>query len=537
MLSCIVGNKSVNSFDYEEHKLREWSNKKILRCPECGERVIYCNGDYKIAYFKHEVASECKGNLYSEPITEEHIGGIKSIYNKLKTIQGITNLEVEKYIVNTKQRPDIYFEYKGQRYCIEYQCSPIATQYNKRHELYELEGIKDIWILGTNKYCFEKYEEFKDYISFNEKNLKTIEDEIDKGIMSLLYFNEKDKVIYKINKEGFRPILRSEWKNFKNNKPLKRIVALTLEKIKINDISIDLLLQKENMTIDTIREITKDTICKFESEFKRINDTYNMDYKLKYNLLTDRFPMYKYWFPTCGYRLVYNDIQCKIAEEDICKLEKILEDRSKNKINDNKKTFNDMDEGIKEINKSKIDKMVFKINEENTNYTTKYIYDFDSIYVHKWNSVWNKKISYIQVIRKHDNVKLVERFEVDVKNKNIDIEELYKYIKNKIEEDSSIYKIHKKIKPIINKIASCINKGVSIKILHNNITIMNDRDNDLCTYVHFEGKNIRFIRYYRNENRLNRDEKIKKYTDNNFCNVFKNMVHDEIRRVRYGGNI
>lgn len=144
MLSCIVGNKSVNSFDYEEHKLREWSNKKILRCPECGERVIYCNGDYKIAYFKHEVASECKGNLYSEPITEEHIGGIKSIYNKLKTIQGITNLEVEKYIVNTKQRPDIYFEYKGQRYCIEYQCSLIATQYNKRHELYELEGIKDI---------------------------------------------------------------------------------------------------------------------------------------------------------------------------------------------------------------------------------------------------------------------------------------------------------------------------------------------------------------------------------------------------------
>lgn len=163
MLSCIVGNKSVNSFIYEETKLRKWSNKGILRCPECGEKVIYCNGDYKVPYFRHEAKSDCIGS-YSEPMTDEHINGIKLLFDRLSEIEGVSNLEVEKYIKNTRQRPDIYFEYEGDRYCIEYQCSPISTQYNRRHELYELENIKDIWILGTEKYNFDKYE--KD----NEKN-------------------------------------------------------------------------------------------------------------------------------------------------------------------------------------------------------------------------------------------------------------------------------------------------------------------------------------------------------------------------------
>lgn len=46
----------------------------------------------------------------------------------------------------------MYFEINEKRFVIEFQCSPIATEYIERHRLYELAGVNDIWILGTEKY-------------------------------------------------------------------------------------------------------------------------------------------------------------------------------------------------------------------------------------------------------------------------------------------------------------------------------------------------------------------------------------------------
>lgn len=191
MLSCIVGNKSINTFEYSKSKLKEWSDKGILKCPECEESLIYCHGDFKIPYFKHRVKSDCNG-AYSEENTEEHREGIQNLYLWLKNQDEVSNIEIEKYIHNTKQRPDIYFEIGGKRYCIEYQCSPISTQYNKRHELYSLEGIYDIWILGENK--FSKFND-----KTNEMKLKKIQQEIlFNSNNNLIHFNGKEfKVFYK----------------------------------------------------------------------------------------------------------------------------------------------------------------------------------------------------------------------------------------------------------------------------------------------------------------------------------------------------
>lgn len=59
---------------------------------------------------------------------------------------------LEGWIPETKQRPDIMFEYNKKQYVIEYQCSPIATEYVERHDLYKASGIIDIWIAGYVKY-------------------------------------------------------------------------------------------------------------------------------------------------------------------------------------------------------------------------------------------------------------------------------------------------------------------------------------------------------------------------------------------------
>lgn len=135
--------------------MKEWSNKNILKCPVCGGTYEYCHGMILSPYFRHKDKSkECEG-LYYESETEEHIKGKILIYNWLKTLEVkgiVNNVQLESYIKETKQRPDLYFEQNGTRHVIEFQCTPISTEYLKRRELYRLAGIKDIWILGLEKY-------------------------------------------------------------------------------------------------------------------------------------------------------------------------------------------------------------------------------------------------------------------------------------------------------------------------------------------------------------------------------------------------
>lgn len=95
--------------------------------------------------------NECE-DRFSESETEEHLNGKRDLFEWIKKQSGVTNAVLEGWLPETKQRPDIIFDYNGQKYVIEYQCSPIASEYLERHDLYQASGINDIWILGTDKY-------------------------------------------------------------------------------------------------------------------------------------------------------------------------------------------------------------------------------------------------------------------------------------------------------------------------------------------------------------------------------------------------
>ena len=131
--------------------LKKWSKKKILLCPVCGKPYEYCHGEVKTPYFRHMDKAECE-DKYSESETEEHLNGKMDLYEWIKKQNGVENAVLEGWIPETKQRPDIMFNYNNKKYVIEYQCSPIATEYIERHELYQAAGINDIWICGTDKY-------------------------------------------------------------------------------------------------------------------------------------------------------------------------------------------------------------------------------------------------------------------------------------------------------------------------------------------------------------------------------------------------
>ncbi len=156
MLTALIGDEIINCYDgtHKKEQLKKWSKKKILLCPACGKPYEYCHGHIKDPYFRHMEKEECE-DKYSESETEEHLAGKRDLYEWIKKQDGVTNTILEAWIPETKQRPDIMFEYNGKKYVIEYQCSPIASEYVERHELYKAAGICDIWICGTEKYLKE----------------------------------------------------------------------------------------------------------------------------------------------------------------------------------------------------------------------------------------------------------------------------------------------------------------------------------------------------------------------------------------------
>ena len=153
MITAKIGEKFVNCFDGEHSRetLKTWADKGILKCPACGKEYEYCHGRVVRPYFRHKEKTDCV-DKYSEPETNEHIQGKIALYNWIKEQDDITDVILEAWIPETKQRPDIAFKYNGEQYVFEFQCSPISTVYLERHELYQTAGIKDIWILGTEKY-------------------------------------------------------------------------------------------------------------------------------------------------------------------------------------------------------------------------------------------------------------------------------------------------------------------------------------------------------------------------------------------------
>lgn len=178
ILTCKLGNEIINCYDgtHNKEQLKKWASKRILLCPVCGKPYEYCHGEVKTPYFRHMDKNECE-DKYSESETEEHLNGKRDLFEWIKKQNGVTEAVLEGWIPETKQRPDIMFKYNGKKYVIEYQCSPIATEYVERHELYKASGIIDIWICGIEKFLQknmrQKYLQDMSYgfYSYEDKNL------------------------------------------------------------------------------------------------------------------------------------------------------------------------------------------------------------------------------------------------------------------------------------------------------------------------------------------------------------------------------
>lgn len=189
MINCKLNDITINCYDgaYSRDELKYFANKKMLLCPACGKPYEYCHGKIVSAYFRHQEKDQC--DRYSEPESQEHLNGKRDLYEWVKIQDGVSDVVLEGWIPDTNQRPDIMFNYKGHKYVIEYQCSPISTEYFERHQLYKSVEVNDIWICGTEKY-FQYYHK-----GSGNKKVTELEEK------SKIYYDSSNKKLYMINNQ------------------------------------------------------------------------------------------------------------------------------------------------------------------------------------------------------------------------------------------------------------------------------------------------------------------------------------------------
>lgn len=118
-------------------------------CPSCKGRVCLKVGEVKRAHFAHYRNESC--DVFSEGETKEHLDGKIQIFNYLQ--RRWENVQLEAYLPNLQQRPDVLFQKENRKIAVEFQCSSISIEkIVERTKGYLNANYEVIWILGK---CFK----------------------------------------------------------------------------------------------------------------------------------------------------------------------------------------------------------------------------------------------------------------------------------------------------------------------------------------------------------------------------------------------
>lgn len=117
-------------------------------CPVCNGKLVIKLGVQRISHFAHiHLSTTC---VEYERESEYHMRAKLQLYRWLETQS--SKVEVEAFLPEINQRPDLMFTFQGKSYCVEYQCSPISAElFEKRSNGYLTNGMIPLWILGGNR--------------------------------------------------------------------------------------------------------------------------------------------------------------------------------------------------------------------------------------------------------------------------------------------------------------------------------------------------------------------------------------------------
>ena len=141
------GTSIVISETFNREQLKAWRTERHFRCPQCGERVLLKVGSIRIPHFAHVADSNCSSS-FSEGESIPHLQG-KQVLHSLFQRLGLP-VEVEAFLPELTQRPDLLVHYNGQAVPIEFQCSRILENLKEARTIgYQSIGMCPIWVLHT----------------------------------------------------------------------------------------------------------------------------------------------------------------------------------------------------------------------------------------------------------------------------------------------------------------------------------------------------------------------------------------------------
>lgn len=154
VIVCMLQAKSqegnlITLANLTEEEIEHYRKNIKFYCPTCGEPVLVKAGNMVTPHFAHQAIIDCES--YGRGEGEYHENGKLLLYQWLKS-QGL-KVELEKYIREIKQQPDILVTLKNKKIAIEYQCARVPIeQIQIRNKGYNQAGIIPLWILGANRF-------------------------------------------------------------------------------------------------------------------------------------------------------------------------------------------------------------------------------------------------------------------------------------------------------------------------------------------------------------------------------------------------
>lgn len=131
----------------------DYDRTQPLICPGCRARVYLKSGNKNVTHFAHYANSDCQ--QFSEGESQRHLLGKQLLYSWIKS-QNI-KVELEAWLPEMKQRPDLLLEIDHRRIALEYQCSPIPyKKLKERTQGYQNHGYEIYWICGIDYFPHER---------------------------------------------------------------------------------------------------------------------------------------------------------------------------------------------------------------------------------------------------------------------------------------------------------------------------------------------------------------------------------------------
>lgn len=175
--------------DLSREMLLERKYKEKFFCPQCKEQLLLKAGQIKIPHFAHRKSSECD-SFFSEGETLAHLMGKQQLFTFFSKRNVQT--ELEPFLSEIQQRPDLLISHNDQQFAIEFQCSKIPPEVvQRRSKGYTEIDIHPIWLIQTPNARFKALGLTK--LSINYTNSQYIQ----------MYKKQRYLITYDVHSEMF----------------------------------------------------------------------------------------------------------------------------------------------------------------------------------------------------------------------------------------------------------------------------------------------------------------------------------------------